>query len=99
MSNLNVNVGSLEDTPRPVAEYRYGIFIRPPAEIALTALELMRTVQDLFGFHATMAYPPHITLISSFLLDGTDAQLIESIDSALATQHAIPVHGTARTLK
>jgi len=94
MSRPNVNVGSLDDRPRPDSEYRYGIFIRPPAEIALPTLELMRTVRDLFGFHAAMAYPPHITLIGSIVLDGTEDELIQAIDAAVAHREAIAVHGS-----
>ena len=93
MTQINTHVGSLENAPRPASEYRYGIFIRPPAAVALPALEMMRTARDLFGFHAAIAYPPHITLIGSIVLDGTEVQLVDAIDGVLSGRPAIPIHG------
>ena len=93
MTRPNVNVGTAATKPRPEPEYRYGIFIRPPREISIPALEIMRTVRDLFGFHAAMAYPPHITLIGSIVLNGTEEDLIKAIGTVLADRKAIAVHG------
>lgn len=93
MTRINTHVGSLENAPRPASEYRYGIFIRPPAAVALPALEMMRTARDLFGFHAAIAYPPHITLIGSIVLNGTEVQLVDAIDGVLSDRQSIPVHG------
>jgi 2'-5' RNA ligase len=94
VTRANTHVGTLNYTPRPTSEYRYGIFIRPPAEVALPALEMMRTARDLFGFHAATAYPPHITMIGSIVLTGTEVQLIDAVDGVLAGRAAIPTHGT-----
>lgn len=93
MSRPNVHVGTAATKPRPESEYRYGIFIRPPREVSIRALEIMRCVRDLFGFHAAMAYPPHITLIGSIVLDGTEDDLADAVSTVLANRTAIAVHG------
>jgi len=93
MSRENTHVGTLADSPSPSNEYRYGIFIRPPAEVALPTLRMMRAARDLFGFHAATAYPPHITLIGSIVLSGTEQELLETVEQALKDRAAISVHG------
>jgi 2'-5' RNA ligase len=93
VTRATTHVGTLADAPRPSGEYRYGVFIRPPAEVALPTLRMMHIARDLFGFQAATAYPPHITLIGSIVLNGTEQQLVDSVGKVVAGRSAIAIHG------
>lgn len=88
-----MHVGTIDRRPEDPAAYRYGIFLRPPAEVAEVALRLMHLARDLFGFHAACAYPPHVTLLGSIVLRGSEEELIRAVDAALADARPVAVYG------
>lgn len=97
MTRPNIHVGRADIAPSDTRPYRYGIFLEPPAEIALPALRAMDVAERLFGFHAANAYAPHITLVGSIVLDGTEGELRDTISAELAKHASFPVHNGGLT--
>jgi 2'-5' RNA ligase len=79
-------------TAHEAGPYRYGIFLRPSPELARVSLRAYEVVTSQFGLTAAAKYPPHITVIGSIPLSGTEADLIDAIDKVMAGQRAIAVH-------
>lgn len=94
MNSSSSHVGTFGEMPEEPGSCRYGIFIRPPAEVAAPVLEMLHIARDLFGFHAACAYPPHITLIGSIVLTGTEDELIEAIGTVVQHRPPISMFGT-----
>jgi 2'-5' RNA ligase len=97
MTLSNIHVGQAGQQPQDASDFRYGIFIRPPVDVALVAARSMVVARDLFGFHAAASYAPHITLVGTIGLKGTESQLIAAIDGALAGRPPVQIHGSGLT--
>jgi 2'-5' RNA ligase len=86
-------------TAHEAGPYRYGIFLRPSPELARVSLRAYEVVTRQFGLNAAAKYPPHVTVIGSIALSGTEADLTDTIDKVMAGQRPITVHNAGLIAK
>lgn len=70
-------------------QLRYGVFLRPSAELTEQALQANQITAGLFGFQSANAYPPHITLVGSISPSVPLAELLPVLDRVLANRPAV----------
>jgi len=91
--------GEIVDKPlvdRYRGSHRYGVFLRPSAELIRDCLAGFSIASGQFGFTAAAAYPPHTTLIGSIALaDGiTETDLVAAVNEALTEVTPFIVHNS-----
>lgn len=64
------------------SEFRYGVFLRPPAPLASLTTSLFALMRSQFGFTAAAAYPPHVTLVGNVAIDVTEREFLRAVAGA-----------------
>lgn len=77
---------------------RYGIFLRPDPATCLAVSQITHAVRQQFGLVAAEVFAPHATLIGNLRTDGTDDDLIATLDPVFERVQPIAVynHGIER---
>ncbi|WP_427007607.1 2'-5' RNA ligase family protein [Pseudarthrobacter sp. H2] len=81
--------------------YRYGVFLRPSAELGSAALAAYDVVTRQFGFTAAAAYPPHMTLVGNFAVDPAHGEdgLVAVLNGVLEGAPALAIHNSGLGLQ
>lgn len=81
----------------PIAEYTYGVYLRPDPLTCRAVVDLTELMRRQFGIVSAAAFPPHATLVGAVPSAATTEQLIAALDPVLSPVTAFPVHNAGIT--
>lgn len=70
---------------------RYGVFLRPDPVTCTAVTTITGQLRAQFGLVSAGAFPPHLTLVGSVPLRGSELELVDILDRTLAPLTAVPV--------